>query len=1084
MFLHMWIFFLSHFCFGLIMANNIKDFLQILAKWITLVKDNNITDVNAEKWYSCKLSEIDLLNERIEKLISCENFDNHGDHLQQQVQTLFEFFVQLVENLRKNVETILSNNNDSLSTNTSSTNNYEIRKLQAVVIRLSLIMIHTKTVVGLMIGNSLMDHQMNVNHFSPETKISTPAQTLLSTNEESLIRLSLCHSLRLSFKNILKFYLYNSISPVNFEKIFPISLSNDMFDSIEQEKQSVEIFVDDNNFISVKNEGIIKWSLDHENIEKQLTIMKSIYLIYLQLLLIHNENVQRNYCVKLIKQTLRKDCFAILLALSTIYRLQSPKTNLNEELQSIMNQLETQFIENHFNDQTCRSLVIHNLVALLALLSSQHGGPDSETKKLSQIIVNMLRNHLINSGGLRLLIDTTLDSDRQSEHETTIVHRLQAMVTMVITLPVRHKLPYQQKLVSQLLLELLKPDHSGNNQHSPEIYYRFAAMLLDTLNQTEPSLIQKIVFDTIKKSFHSIEHEFTIEETIKIIHRLISNRSCLLKLSNFFPAIFYLRFEFEMAKNQILHIPLKEQSEKLIVEMLREIPKSVYMLDDCICSHQSLWMNHFCIEIDQSSHQIKINENSDKCKEPVDSLSQTNVLATFILRLLDQMTIDFRFNFFYLLLEHLMDKNPSTVVLFLIGPFGDRLFGQTISKREQDDREAFIISSQRTIHFLNSTLERIVQRIIQIPDEQNIDDEDFQQYIQIWMETLSICLRILSILIEKIETNSKIIKPNSITIDESNQSIMTILNDLHPCYNSLGILLHNSQTLKWLSPEDNLLSENLYHRFEKLYAKKDIPDYNQQLENNSDLSNPLQLALKDLQNNDFMPGQAHALIIIKKLVLNRHPSILVMFDQVISEVKKILRDSESYLYLAAIRTLSAFAIIHTDRILPILIDELISTETRPLSDRLKIGETIIQLTYSIGDFAHHYSSLLINGMLLGVKSSEPAIRISCLSCLGEFCRRFRYGLSKYMIELMSMIEQIITTDPELEVRRAAVLFLHLLLKGVDHESAILLQNHLKNIKNIILDVGNRTLDDILQRHCSNAYEQISRIAEELLRQNE
>ncbi|OTF69800.1 hypothetical protein BLA29_002435 [Euroglyphus maynei] len=423
-----------------------------------------------------------------------------------------------------------------------------------------------------------------------------------------------------------------------------------------------------------------------------------------------------------------------------------------------------------------------------------------------------------------------------------------------------------------------------------------------------------------------------------------------------------------------------------------------------------------------------------------------------------------------------MDKNPSTVILFLIGPFSDRLFGKTISKHEQDEREAFIITNERTIHFLNSTLERIVQRIVQIPDEQNIDDDDgdFQQNIQIWMETLSICLRILMILMEKFEKNFK---------NDDNESI---LNDIHPCYETLGILLNNSQTLKWLSLEDYNLSENLYHRFEKLYSKNRKDDHEQYIIDNDDDSNlqQLQLSLKDLQNDDFMPGQAHALIIIRKLVLNRHPSIMIMFDQVISAVKNILHTSESYIYLAAIRTLSAIAIRHTDRILPILIDELITNENRPLSDRLKIGETIIQLTYSIGDFAHHYSSQLINGMLLGIKSSEPAIRISCLSCLGEFCRRFRYGLSKYMIELISMIERIITTDPELEVRRAAVLFLYLLLKGVDHETAILLQNHLKNMKNIIINVENRTLDDVLRRHCCNAYEQISRIAIELLQQNE
>ena len=124
------------------------------------------------------------------------------------------------------------------------------------------------------------------------------------------------------------------------------------------------------------------------------------------------------------------------------------------------------------------------------------------------------------------------------------------------------------------------------------------------------------------------------------------------------------------------------------------------------------------------------------------------------------------------------------------------------------------------------------------------------------------------------------------------------------------------------------------------------------------------------------------------------------------------------------------AIQSTDDVLPILID-LFNDSERSVEERIKVGEVLVRLSKSIGDFGHHYSKQYINCFLIGVKSSEPAIRISSLSNLGQFCSSLRFALKPFIVELMSCVEAVLKTDESIEVKRSSVMFLHLMLRGID-----------------------------------------------------
>lgn len=192
-----------------------------------------------------------------------------------------------------------------------------------------------------------------------------------------------------------------------------------------------------------------------------------------------------------------------------------------------------------------------------------------------------------------------------------------------------------------------------------------------------------------------------------------------------------------------------------------------------------------------------------------------------------------------------------------------------------------------------------------------------------------------------------------------------------------------------------------------------------------------------------------------------------------------LSDPDSYIYLSAINSLGAFAILCTDDVLPILIQEF-HDETRPVQVRINIGEVLLQLSKSIGDMAHHYSHHFIHCFLTGTKSDKAEIRISSLSNLGQFCGTLRFALSAYIVELMSCVEALLKTDPCLEVKRAAVMFLHLMLNGIDKNVVNVIQRELPTIYRLLRQIYSTTLDDVLQLHAQLAIEQIDRIAKEML----
>jgi transmembrane and coiled-coil domain-containing protein 7 len=81
--------------------------------------------------------------------------------------------------------------------------------------------------------------------------------------------------------------------------------------------------------------------------------------------------------------------------------------------------------------------------------------------------------------------------------------------------------------------------------------------------------------------------------------------------------------------------------------------------------------------------------------------------------------------------------------------------------------------------------------------------------------------------------------------------------------------------------------------------------------------------------------------------------------------------------------------------------------------------------------AHHYSKKLIDCFLRAIQDEDVSIRVSSISNLGQLCMVLRYGLSYYIAEIVHAIQCLIQTDQEMNVRRACVMFIYMLMSGLD-----------------------------------------------------
>ncbi|GAM18866.1 hypothetical protein SAMD00019534_020410 [Acytostelium subglobosum LB1] len=148
--------------------------------------------------------------------------------------------------------------------------------------------------------------------------------------------------------------------------------------------------------------------------------------------------------------------------------------------------------------------------------------------------------------------------------------------------------------------------------------------------------------------------------------------------------------------------------------------------------------------------------------------------------------------------------------------------------------------------------------------------------------------------------------------------------------------------------------------------------------------------------------------------------------------------------------------------------------------RMKIGESLVQISQRCGDALPQYSSKLFHSFFLGCRDNSVGVRASSLSNLATLCELLKFSIDQYMVELFGCLEGILRSEKEVEVRRGAIFVFQLLLKGIGMEAFSLIPDQLKNIYQILKFIESTDKDIVCKHHAVMALQELDSITRQFI----
>ncbi|NXN90186.1 TNG6 protein, partial [Bombycilla garrulus] len=225
------------------------------------------------------------------------------------------------------------------------------------------------------------------------------------------------------------------------------------------------------------------------------------------------------------------------------------------------------------------------------------------------------------------------------------------------------------------------------------------------------------------------------------------------------------------------------------------------------------------------------------------------------------------------------------------------------------------------------------------------------------------------------------------------------------------------------------------------------------------------------------PSRAAALRRLASLVTQREPEALRLQEKLLQVFLENLQHEDAFVYLSAIQGVALLSSEYPGRILPVLLAQY-ECPAQGTGDavaavtRMKLGEVLMRVTRALGDMVFQHREPLIRAFLRGARDPDSALRASSLSNLGELCQHLGFQLGSIIQEVTCCVTAIARTDPEAEVRRAAVHVVVLLLRGLSEKVTEVLQDVLRDLYRLLKHVATAERDAATVLHAQLALQEL------------
>ncbi|KAI8082954.1 uncharacterized protein BX664DRAFT_361234 [Halteromyces radiatus] len=195
-------------------------------------------------------------------------------------------------------------------------------------------------------------------------------------------------------------------------------------------------------------------------------------------------------------------------------------------------------------------------------------------------------------------------------------------------------------------------------------------------------------------------------------------------------------------------------------------------------------------------------------------------------------------------------------------------------------------------------------------------------------------------------------------------------------------------------------------------------------------------AMKALQD-ELLPIRAHGMGMLKEMILSKDPLVSsgTQLDSILDLFIQLVQDEDSFIYLNAIKGLSALTDIHGKKIIEKL-GNIYSDVSEKLDNRLRVGEALLQTVQRCGDTLGTYINSLIKPLetVLASRQTPTHLRVSALSILSTACQTSPSALTGILWELTNWVLNILEIEKAPEIRRAGTVLILSLFRGMAQQT--------------------------------------------------
>ncbi|KAM5208039.1 transport and Golgi organization protein 6 homolog [Hipposideros larvatus] len=230
-----------------------------------------------------------------------------------------------------------------------------------------------------------------------------------------------------------------------------------------------------------------------------------------------------------------------------------------------------------------------------------------------------------------------------------------------------------------------------------------------------------------------------------------------------------------------------------------------------------------------------------------------------------------------------------------------------------------------------------------------------------------------------------------------------------------------------------------------------------------------------------IPTRAAALRTLSHWIEQREARVLEVQEKLLKVFLENLEHEDAFVYLSAIQGVALLSDAYPEKILLGLLAQYDCGKDKHTPEtRMKVGEVLMRVVRALGDVVSKYREPLIYAFLRGVRDPDGAHRASSLSNLGELCQRLDFLLGSVVHEVTTCLIAVAKTDHEVQVRRAAIHVIVLLLRGLSQKATEVLKDVLKDLYHLLKHVVHLEPDDVAKLHAQLALEELDEIMRNFL----